>query len=244
MKKKIKEIIKYSLFPLIMCMITMLIGIFLFVFTAIGLPIKEVLTILLISFLPFLVFLLITILTYHFKDKKKRIFKIITIFLTFSLIIYYFISLFVCILLSAVNPITDPKYYKYYVSGERLEKVFPSNIPSNAENVSFHYSPGFLQAGTNYSLYYIDKDMTKNKFDEKYKDKAIWIGYKDEYTEKQGLLTGVFAYTPAYYENEEDYIIYLIEGRCDDSGYCNHGDFLIAAFNEKTKEVVFSSEQW
>ena len=31
--------------------------------------------------------------------------------------------------------------------------------------------------------YYIDKDMTKNKFDEKYKDKAIWIGHKDEYTD-------------------------------------------------------------
>ena len=86
--------------------------------------------------------------------------------------------------------------------------------------------------------------MTKEKFDKEYKNKAIWIGHKEEYTEKEGLLSRVFTYTPSYYKNENDYIIYLIEGRCDDSGYCNHGDFLISAFNEKTNEVIFSSGEW
>ena len=86
--------------------------------------------------------------------------------------------------------------------------------------------------------------MTKENFDKEYKNKAIWIGHKEEYTEKEGLLSRVFTYTPSYYKNENDYIIYLIEGRCDDSGYCNHGDFLIAAFNEKTNEVIFSSGEW
>lgn len=68
--------------------------------------------------------------------------------------------------------------------------------------------------------------------------------HKKEYTEKNGLLAGAFVYTPVYYENEDDYILYLVEGRCNDSGYCNHGDFLIAAFNEKTNEVIFRSEEW
>lgn len=160
------------------------------------------------------------------------------------MVFYYFIALFVCALLSVTNPVTDSKYYNHYVTGERLEKVFPEKIPSNAKNIEFYYAPGILQGGTNYSLYYIDDSITKEKFDKEYKNNAIWIGHKEEYTEKEGLLYGVFAYTPAYFENENDYIIFLIEGRCDDSGYCNHGDFLIAAFNEQTKEVVFRSEQW
>lgn len=244
MKVKIKEIFKYSKLSIIMCIITLLIGIWFYSSTAIGIPIKEKLIIFLASFIPFFIFLIITILSYHFKERYKKIFKIISIILSLLLVFYYFVALFVCVLLSATNPVTDSKYYNYYVTGERLEKVFPAKIPSNAKNIEFYYAPGILQGGTNYSLYYIDDSMTKEKFDKEYKNKAIWIGYKEEYTEKEGLLSGAFAYTPAYYENENDYIIYLIEGRCDDSGYCNHGDFLIAAFNEKTNEVVFRSEQW
>ena len=86
--------------------------------------------------------------------------------------------------------------------------------------------------------------MNQEKIAKIYKNKAIWIGYKEEYTENKGLLTTSFAHTPSYYKNEFDYTIYLIEGNCDDSGYCNHGSFLLVAFNEKTKEIIFKSEQW
>lgn len=244
MKVKIKEMFKYGKFSILMSVITLLIGILFYSSTAIGIPIKEKIMIFLVSFIPLFIFLIIIILSYRFKEKYKKVLKLISVIISLLLVFYYFISLFVCLLLSATNPVTDSKYYNYYVTGERLEKVFPSKIPSNAKNVEFYYAPKFLQSGTNYSLYYIDDSMTKEKFDKEYKNKSIWIGHKEEYTEKDGLLSAVFAYTPAYYENENDYIIYLIEGSCDDSGYCNHGDFLIAAFNEKTNEIVFSSEQW
>lgn len=244
MKVKVKEIFKYNKLSLIMCIITLLIGIGVYSSTAMGIPFKENLIIFLASFIPFFIFLLITIFSYGFKEKYKTIFKTISIILSLLLVFYYFIALFVCALLSAKNPVTDTKYYNYYVTGERLENVFPSKIPDNVKNVEFYYAPGVLQGGTNYSLYYVDDNMTKEKFDKKYKDKAIWIGHKEEYTEKEGLLSGAFAYTPAYYENENDFVIYLIEGNGDDSGYCNHGEFLFAAFNEKTKEVVFHSQQW
>lgn len=244
MKIKIKEIFKYNKLSIIISIITLLIGILVYIQTAIGIPIKENLIIFLASFIPFFIFVIITILSYHFKEKYKKILKIISIILSLLLVFYYFIAIFVCLLLSATNPVTDSKYYNYYVTGERLKKVFPAKIPSNAKNIEFYYVPGILQSGTSYSLYYIDDSITKENFDKEYKNKAIWIGHKEEYTEKEGLLSRVFTYTPSYYKNENDYIIYLIEGRCDDSGYCNHGDFLIAAFNEKTNEVIFSSGEW
>ena len=244
MKARIKDMFKYNRLSLIMCIITLLIGIVVYSSTAIGIPIKAKLVILLVSFIPFLLFLLITILSYHFKEKYKRILKVISIILSLLLGFYYFLALFMCVLLAATNPVTNLKYYNYYVAGERLENVFPSKIPDNVKNVQFYYAPGILQGGTNYALYYVDDYMTKENFDKKYKDKAVWIGHKEEYTEKEGLLSGAFSFTPADYNNENDYIIYLIEGRCDNSGYCNHGEFLFTAFNEKTNEVVFSSEQW
>ena len=175
---------------------------------------------------------------------KKRIFAfIMTILAIFLVTILIIIWALMSALDAVENPITDVKYYKREIKGHLL-KVFPSDIPDNVEKVEFYYAPGILQGGTNYSLYYVDKNMTMDKFDKKYKNKAIWIGHKDEYTEKMGLLTGAFSYTPAEYENEDDYIIYLIEGNCDNSGYCNHGKFLMTAYNEKTNEVIFRSERW
>lgn len=238
----LKEIFRKNKLSIIMSIVTLLIGIILYYSMGIGLPFKEGLIVFLSSFLPFFVFLIITIVFCCFKEKVKKVFKIISIILCPMLLFYYFITLFLCLALSSMHPITDIKYYNHYVSGELL-KVFPKKIPKDVKNVEFYHSTGFLQGGVDYYLYYIDEDMTKEEFNDKYKDMAIWIGYKDEYTEKDGLFAGLFTYMTDY-ENENDYLIYLIEGNCDSSGYCNHGNLLAVAFNEKTNEVIFRSGTW
>lgn len=243
MKTKIKKVFKCEKLTLVMCIITILIGIGIYTDIAIGIPIKEKLIIFFVCFFPFLIFLLIAKLSYKSPSKNKK-YRTITIILSLILIFYYFVIMFLSIFLAAINPVTNPKYYNYYVKGEKLENVFPSKIPIEAKDINFYYAPGILQGGTTYSLYYVNNNITKEMFDKKYKSKAIWIGNIDEYKDKEGLLTGVFSYTPSYNKNENDYTIYLIEGRCDNSGYCNHGSFLIAAFNEKTSEVVFCSQGW
>ena len=149
MKNKIRLIVKSCIFPLIMCIITLLIGIYLFRSTAIGIHLNEQLIILFIAFFPVFVFLLITVLFYHFRESHKKEFrialKIITVVLSCLLIFYYFIALFACALLASGSPVTDPKYYEHYVSGKRLEKAFPPEIPDNAVNVNFYYAPGANQ---------------------------------------------------------------------------------------------------
>lgn len=244
MKDKIKVILKYNKLELIMSITTFLIGIMFYNSSAIGIPIAGKLMIITASFIPFFTFLLIIVLSYYFKEKYIKVFKIISIIFSLLLVFYYLIALIICALTSVTNPVTDPKYYNRYVNGERFENVFPKEIPKNVKNVNFCYAPGILQGGTFYSLYYIDENMTKEKFDKKYKNKSIWIGHKEEYKEKSGLLSHVFAYSPVDYDNENDYLIYLIKGECDDSGYCNHGELLLVAFNEKTNEVLFKSGDW
>ena len=141
MKEKIKKILKRSKFPFIMSIITFLIGCF-FAFTCIGMPIMEKLIILLISFLPFIVFILITLLYYRFRDKKvfKIILDSIMVILMDLLLWYYFIAIFMCALIAALNPITNIKYYSYHINGSYLIQAFPKKIPKHVKNVQFYYA--------------------------------------------------------------------------------------------------------
>lgn len=241
-KWKEKSTFKKISYPLIMSIIAFLIGIFLS-YDSIGFSFKAQLIILLAAFIPCILFLIFLFVIYLNREKQKvySIFKTISIVITCLLLFYYFIAMFVVVFTEAINPMTNPKYYSFHIPNS---KVFPTRIPKDVEAVKFLYAPGILQGGTRYTLYYVDKNMTLEEFDKKYKKQAEWIGHIDDYKEKPGLLSGAFYYTPSEYKNENDYVIYLINGRCDNSGYCNHGSFLMAAFNEKTNQVVYSAETW
>jgi len=199
-----------------------------------------------LSIIPFFVFLMITLLTNKFIHKKdtKQISTVFSTILSLLLIIYVLILLFVSALLEANNPIKNIKYYSYYYDNSKINSVFPETIPDDVVNIQFQYSPAVLQGGFEYSLYYIDENIEIDTFDNKYRKKAEWIGYLDEYNLKEGLLGGAFHFTPIDYENEDDFLIYLIDSECDDSGYCNHGEFLLVALNTKTKEIVYRFSNW
>lgn len=165
------------------------------------------------------------------------------------LLFYYFIAMFIVALVQSINGVSNLIFYKRYISETNLTKVFPKNISTNVSDVQFHYNPPFLQGSMIYYLYYVDENMTSDEFDKKYKNKAEWVGQKNEYNKKNGLLSGnlLMSSDESYYERQEhenDFVIYLVEGKCDDSGYCNHGKFLYTAFNEKTKEIIYRAEQW
>ena len=242
-KWKEKSTFKKIRFPLIMSIITFLIGIFLS-YDLIGFPLKAKIIVFFAAFTPFILFMIFLFVIYINKENQKifSIFKTISIVITCLLLFYYLFALFIIVLTEAVNPMTNLIYYKFYKPDS---EIFPKKIPKDVEDVKFLYVPGVLQGGTIYTLYYVDKNMTLKEFDKKYKNQAEWIGHLDDYKEKEGLLSGAFGCTPAEYaDNKNDYVIYLIKGTCDNSGYCNHGHFIMAAFNEKTHQVIYSVEYW
>lgn len=196
--------------------------------------------------IPFILCLIITILTNIFIN--KRIIKIISNFisalLVFVIPIYYLIISFDSGLYQLENPLINIKYYeRYYNNVDVLKKVFPKEIPQPAENIEFKYYPGLLQGATEYSLYYIDPNMTFEKFDKLYKNKSEWTGSIKEYNEKEGLLSGIFN-SIAIKSDKENFKIYLIEGKCDKSGYCNHGNYWVTAINKDTKEIIYKYSNW
>lgn len=163
--------------------------------------------------------------------------------ITCCLIFYYFIGFIVCAVIVAQHPVKDIKYYHHFVQGTLLQ-VFPTQIPNSAQQVKLIYIPRVLQGPTETTLYYIDKNLDINEFDKQYRTKAKWVGRKNEEEQKEELLESVFLNTPISGKNENHFTIYLIMGDCDNSGYCNHGNYFIAAMNSETKEVVFSSKKW
>lgn len=154
---------------------SIIIGI-IFFHTSIGIPNKIRLKVLFISFLPSIIISLFIILK---KIINKKISKernlLLKIIFTYLLIFYYIFSIVVISFIRFENPITDKKYYSLI---EKSSKVFPKEIPNNVEKVKFEQTTGLLQAETNTSLYYIDKNLNQEDFQKKYQSQSIWIGYK------------------------------------------------------------------
>ena len=123
---------------------------------------------------------------------------------------------------------------------EKSSKVFPKEIPNNVEKVKFEQTTGLLQAETNTSLYYIDKNLNQEDFQKKYQSQSIWIGYYKDYNKENHSLTSIFFNQ----ENKDNFLIYLIEDKCYKKSSCNHGNLSFVALNEVTKEVVYESKYW
>lgn len=241
--KKFKFMYKNFKFPTIMVIVTFLIDLILF------LDYKDFyscsrLSLTIMGALPLLGYIAILLLSNKFINKKytKIISLITSIILFFVTIIYYFIILLFIIFMDFDQPIKDIKYYDQYVNTNLLD-FFPSEVPKNVEDIIFIYSPKLLQSIGETSLYYVDKNLNVESFENKYKKDAIWVGYKKDYLQNKGLLNNIFS-SHLSIDNEDKFKIYLFDAKCDDSGYCNHGGFSLVALNENTNEVLYTSQKW
>lgn len=231
-------------FPFIMSILCFLIGL-LFFYDSLYFNLKVKLIAILYGFAPCVMYTIVTFLITRFYNKIvfKNFLKFVIVFMTLGVIPYYFMAAHMCSVSEGENPITDIKNYEKIVKRENLLKVFLEKIPNNVENIEFYYSLEGYLGETKCFLYYVDKDMNKEKFDNKYKDKAIWIGIKNEYNMYDGLLEKVFSYTPVNNAKEDDFVIYLIFEGCIECGNCNSSNFLLTAFNEQTNEVIYFARQ-
>ena len=239
-----KRKLKKCLLPFIMTIITFIIALWFFL-TSRGDPTFLRMKIIFFGLLPFILFFILFLISY-FKCHSEKVRKAITTtccVLVFFVCIYYMGVIFITAFEETENPARDIKYYKDIVYGKLLN-AFPKKIPEDAENVQLFYSPGALQAGTKYVLYYVDRNMSIDKFDKAYRNKAKWIGHINDYDSSPGIFFGLVSYDLVAFNNSNDFIIYLIDSHCNNVDRCNHASFLFSAFNEKTKEVIYVSEEW
>lgn len=246
MKNIINKYYGKAQFPFIMTIIALLFGLLcIYLMIDVKESNNKILTVC-NGLLPFIVFLLITRLTYAYREKKntKLISNLVTAILSLFFISYFVTYTFTIVTFDAfMNPEVNIKQYRKYVHSERLLRAFPSEIPSDAENPILIYSPGILQAADKYMLYYIKPNINLLDFDNKYGANAKWVGYYND--EEKPLGTDItFGDLPIKYSEESNFKIYVLESYCDDSGWCNHGNYLLVAVNEKTRQVVHVSMVW
>lgn len=246
MKNIINKYYSKAQFPFIMTIIALLFGLLcIYLMIDVKESNNKILTVC-NGLLPFIVFLLITRLTYAYREKKntKLISNLVTAILSLIFISYFVTYTFTIVTFDAfMNPEVNIKQYRKYVHSERLLRAFPSEIPSDAENPILIYSPGILQAADKYMLYYIKPNINLLDFDNKYGANAKWVGYYND--EEKPLGTDItFGDLPIKYSEEGNFKIYVLESYCDDSGWCNHGNYLLVAVNEKTRQVVHVSMVW
>lgn len=239
--KKLKTYYQNAKLQFVMCIATIL-----FIFLCMKFLFK--LSLIIMCMLVVLIYLVIIILTTKYKNNKNA--KSVSLIVSLLVMCITFLNIFLLADIDKMEkPVDDVKNYSKYVHSKYLLNVFPKKIPKSANDVHFVYSPGFLQGGTSYILYYKDKKADLDLFDKSYRKKAIWIGYSSEIdnenifkeNEVNKLIDDNFLGTPI--ENN-DFKIYLFDYRCDNSGWCNHGKYLFTAINEKNKELIYKSETW
>lgn len=227
--------IKNSIFLLILTIITFLVGIY-FNNSSEGRSLLVRLIILLLGSIPFI----FSIFAIAFYYKKPKVFEdivehiLVKIGLISCIFIYYLIAGFFCIIIEVACPVTDINSYKKIVYDDLLE-YFPKDIPQNAVNAQFYFSPAFLQAGEYLHLYYVDETMTSKLFVEKYHDKAILASDEKLHSMMSSPLL-------EKRDDLNDFIIYIIKNESKDQSYPYPPEFILVAFNEKTKELFYKYE--
>lgn len=251
MKLDIRVLFKKCTFQLIMFIITFIISLWFLCGNtfAYGIEIWFMLT--LTGVIPPIIFGIALYRKYKFSNIKKTKSTInwFTTIITILLPIYYIATAFILLMTLLGKDITDYHYYKRFTSNNQYI-AFPKKIPKSAENINYYYKLPFLQGGETNLLYYKDNTLTKEKVNKMF-SKAIWIGAIKEDDRIDYILESntptmdeVFYNTNRIEGYLEDFTLYVFDASCDESGYCNHGNFLIAAYNDNTKEILYRYENW
>ena len=202
----------------------------------------------LIFIIPFLCFGIVTF--YTAADKLSiSASTIITSLLIFALgigmsIVFIFMSIN-----AALTTTVDINRYERVLKvtgypNNPLTRCFPDKIPADAQNISFHYNPAFLQGGEQFDLKYTSDSVSINKYVKALSQGAKWIGKSnDSNAENNGINTADF-YDAGYDELPEDFTIYLIEGKPYKQNNWNHGKISLIAISTQRNEIIFHAEDW
>lgn len=126
------------------------------------------------------------------------------------------------------------------LTDDSLTQHFPNQIPNNAENVYFMHLPRFMQGGEILELRFQTDPETIQNYKHEFSEQAEWIGQNGEVPikEYEFLTWGKLKELP------EDFTVYVFFSKPYKTNDWNHGEFRLAAINEKDNEIIFLMERW
>ena len=134
---------------------------------------------------------------------------------------------------TATTTTTDIKYYSraYEQIDEEdgVKEVFPQSIPADADDITFSYSPQFLQGGEVFELSYTTTDEKVTEWVTLLKSESEWIGSNQEWhTENNWSFNGI---------DTMRYQLYW-------DGSFNHGEICYVLIDEEMGRITFYYSEW
>ena len=78
--------------------------------------------------------------------------------------------------------------YQQITDEDTVKDIFPKAVPDAAENVSFSYTPQFLQGGEVFELSYTVSEQELRRWEAVLETASEWIGSHEEWCENNGWL--------------------------------------------------------
>lgn len=202
--------------------------------------------------IPFCLFAIMTYIKVNQRMNKKAC-LVITIILAVILPVVMFFNYIFMILNQSTSEVTDiHKYDKvlsmYGYPDNKSMAHFPSNVPSNAENIRFYERPQFLQGGSSVFLLYKTSEQELTSYYNKYKGKVQIelencsqpsYSYDNDY-----WIPEVWKEAIGYDSIPDDFKVMIIDSKPYYPKNWNHGYSYGLALSNQRKEIFFWSEDW
>lgn len=187
----------------------------------------------------------------HLKSASDAIF--LCVYATFFGLIMFLFSLIVipCVIFyDETRDVTDVASYERVIERScfrnDLINQFPKEIPQDAVNAKFYYSPFAIgQGGQEIALGFQANANTINQYIMRFSKQASWIGSARD---ADAGRHGVFGVTYSCLSGSdsqflEDYTVYVMKSKPYSKGW-NHGENSLVVINERNDEILFSASRW
>lgn len=238
----IKQIIKTILSYFIeLCII---INIIIFVFIRKNYVIENVFKSVIFTIL-LLIPIFVSLIMLNIKKKdimNNNTLNLIQVLLVIGTFIYLFFVIIFADYILAVDGVNNIKNYNKVCSLYKI-KICPNKISKTAKKVYFHYNAPFFQGGEKFNLFFQTDTTEIQNYKKKYENNSKWIN-------NYNLLNNDYYFLKNRKNEElfqgdiENIKVYFLDGRCDNSGYCNHGEYNAIFINEKNNSIMFNYEKW
>jgi hypothetical protein len=170
-----------------------------------------------------------------------------------SLVFAFYANFGAAMIIGATTPVRDPARYEEILGdydNEKLVTHFPPHIPNDATQVTFYYSPPFLQGGSLLKLHCKLPSPQVDAVLQEYLPAAreIRSGTGDvlESSEPGYVPTVLF-----FYEEDseivpvpEDFLVLILDAEPYEPGDWNHGYIYGVAVSTERQEVIYWTERW
>ena len=164
-------------------------------------------------------------------DSRKT--AVLTVFLSVIFLLASICYTFLLFRWTATTVTTDVKYYpRAYAQikdGNGVKGAFPQVVPTDAKDVTFHYSPAFLQGGEVFKLSYTVTEEKLSEWTVLLEGTAEWVGSNEEWHQTNNW---------DFYDTDSiRYHLYW-------DGGSNHGEMCYVLIDPSICQITFYYEDW